>query len=136
MKEIRIATWNLCLGMFQKRDYIRDLLFRKKIDVLNMQEVELNPDTDPKYLSIKGFKLELGVNEDKIRVGTYVSNKIKYKRRMDLETKNSNIVIIDLLQNNKLRIVNLYRPFNPKYLGEKDFFNMQVKACKRITDMT
>jgi hypothetical protein len=72
---------NLCLGQTKKRDYVRELLLKEDIDILKLQEAEMTPSTDPKMLSIKGYKVELGKNSGKIRTVMYIKNKIKYKEK-------------------------------------------------------
>ena len=39
-EKIKVATWNLCLGITNKRDYIRTVLEDMDIDIMNMQETE------------------------------------------------------------------------------------------------
>ncbi len=100
-----------------------------------MQETELKPNTSPAHLSIKGFALELETNDHKIRVGTYISNSIKYKRRNDLEMKNGHMIVIDLLSGQGLRMVNIYRSFKPDDAGEITFFENQLSCLESlITD--
>ena len=110
---LKIATWNLCLGLSNKRDYVRNLLIDEKLDILNMQETDLHPNTDSKHLSIKGYKLELEKNSEKIRVRIFVSNKVKYRRRTDLEIENGHMIVLDLKLKSDVRIINMYRPFTP-----------------------
>jgi len=69
---LNIATWNLCLGLFHKKDYVRNLLYENDIDILNLQETELGPDIDLNNLNIKGYVLEVETNEKKKRVATYI----------------------------------------------------------------
>ena len=66
------------------------------------------------------------MNNTKARVATYISNKIRYKRRTDLETRGSHIIILDIGTKSKTRIINLYRPFYPIDATERDFFTMQL----------
>ena len=47
------------------------------------------------------------------RVGIYISKRLNYIRRTDLEGTNSHIVIIDLVES-KLRVINIYRSFSPQ----------------------
>jgi hypothetical protein len=93
---LRIATWNLCLGISNKRDYIRSILIQEKIDILNMQETELDPQTDSCALDIRRYRLELEINEYKIRTRIYISNKLKCTRKADLELANCHIIVLDL----------------------------------------
>jgi exonuclease III len=88
MQEITIATWNVCLGLSKKRDYIREMLTELEIDILNLQETELNPTLNMDLVCIKGYKLEAEQNDEKVRTATYIRNGIEYKRRRDLEMQN------------------------------------------------
>ena len=49
---IKIATLNLCLGLKNKRDLIKDILVRNKIDILALQETELEPSLDLNLVNI------------------------------------------------------------------------------------
>ena len=92
----KIATWNLCLGLSNKKDYISHVLNREKINICSQQECEVTGNIEEKYLSIKNFKLKLEENDVKKRAGFYINNQINYIRRKDLETKNFHVVIIDV----------------------------------------
>ena len=84
---MKIATWNLCLGLFHKKDYVRSLLDENEIDLLALQETELLPNIDTKNLQIKGYSLEVENNEKKKRVAIYIKNTTNYQRREDLEDR-------------------------------------------------
>ena len=111
-----------------KIDYIKSCLQKHGIDILNKQETEIKPDVPLKILNIPGYSIEVEQNQTKIRVATYISNRTKYKRRIDIEQKDSHIIIFDVNTgaNNKIRMVNLYRPFTPISLSEKE----QLHYCK------
>ena len=53
----KIATWNLCLGLLDKIDYVKNCPYYHRIDVLNLQETELRPDVPSKTLHIPGYSL-------------------------------------------------------------------------------
>ena len=59
-------------------------------------------------MHIPGYTIELETNQAKLRFASYVSNKINYKRRHDLKSQNSHIVIPHITPSNKIRIINLY----------------------------
>ena len=61
------------------------LLKKHNIDILNLQETEIKTDVPLKILHIPGYSIEVESNKDKRRVATYVSNRMKYRRRHDLE---------------------------------------------------
>jgi exonuclease III len=111
---LKIATWNLCLGLFHKKDYVRKLLNENEIDILNLQETELETGLDLKNLHIRGYVLESETNEKKIRVVTYIRNTITYTRRADLESPNLHLIILDIKNEDNLRVITLYRTFNPQ----------------------
>ena len=97
------------------------LLKKHNIDILNLQETEIKTDVPLKILHIPGYSIEVESNKDKRRVATYVSNRIKYRRRHDLERENINLIIIDIGTNNKYRLFNIYRLFNPINVTERVF---------------
>ena len=68
---LKIATLNLCLGLKNKKDFVRDILASNEIDILLIQETEISPDFDCQILSIPGYILELENNTHKRRVGIY-----------------------------------------------------------------
>ena len=102
------------------------------LDILNLQETEIKADLNEKTLLIPGYSLETEKNQHTKRVASYISNSIKYRRRKDLEQDNSHMIILDIGENNQLRIINLYRPFNPRTYTEREFFNNQLATIDRI----
>ena len=60
-----------------------------------MQEIELEPGTNPSMLTIKNYRLEVETNSVKKRVGVYVMNGIKSIRNY-LEGVDSNLLIFDI----------------------------------------
>ena len=52
-----------------------------------------------------GYRIETEKNSSCSRVSIYVSNKLDFVRRADLEGTDSNILIIDLVGTNKTRII-------------------------------
>ena len=131
-EQIRIATWNLCLGLFHKKDYVKSLLLKNKIDVLNLQETEIKINTNEKTMHIPGYSLETEKSTSTKRVATYISNNVKYRRRSDLEDSNNHLIILDLGTRHTTRIINLYRPFNPTSHTEREFFNKQISKLDQI----
>ena len=91
-----VATWNLCLGLFHKKDYVKELLKSKHISILNLTENELKSDLNCNLLNIPGFVLE---DEN--------STFVKYNRRKDLEMQNRQMVVLDLNGANETRMVNM-----------------------------
>ena len=135
---IKIATWNLCLGLFHKKDYVRSILHEHKLDVLTLQETEINQETDIANLNIKGYTIEVESNEKKMRIATYIRNDLPYKRRHDLEEKNVHLMIIDVESNPVIRLIPIYRTFQPQDgTTSRDHLNKQLKIIdKNITPTT
>ncbi len=127
----KIASLNLCLGLPNKKYLIKELLYDLNIDVLCMQETEISPHLDPELLSLPGYFFEPEINNTKIRAGVYVKSSLNYVRRKDLESSGLHLVIIDLISNGKLRIINIYRPFNPPGgVSAFEFFRLQINQIK------
>ena len=106
---LKIASWNTCLGLFHKKDYVRDLLRENEIDILALQETEINEDLDLNNLKISGYTLETESNDEKRRVVIYVRSSLTYKRRSDLEKKNLHLIVLDVETKPSLRLITLYR---------------------------
>ena len=45
-KNLKIATLNLCLGLKNKKDLVKEILMSNEIDILAMQEIELESNFD------------------------------------------------------------------------------------------
>ena len=108
---IKIATLNLCLGLRNKKFLVKNILDENEIDILCMQETEVSDDINTKELMTSRYRLELETNSVKSRVGFYITKKLIYIRRNDLEGLNSNVIIIDVAGSSTLRIINIYRTF-------------------------
>ena len=130
---IKIATLNLCLGIKNKKNAVKKLIEEDKIDILCLQETELQNDFPIKLLTFRGYNYENESNTTKSRCGIYVSNKISYIRRDDLEITNMHVMIVNLNDKNKTRIINVYRPFNPVNTTQKQFFLNQLQVIANNT---
>ena len=65
------------------------------------------------------------------RVAVYIKNNIKYLRRKELEGNDCNLLIIDLLGINELRVINIYRSFAPQHnISQRDKFILQLETIK------
>ena len=58
MMDIKIATLNLCLGLQQKKNLVKQIIIDEQIDVLCMQETEINKNLDHSLLSFPGYNIE------------------------------------------------------------------------------
>ena len=54
---LQIVTWNSCLGLFGKFDYIKTYLAENGPDILFIQEAELTAKIDPSYLQVRNYNL-------------------------------------------------------------------------------
>jgi exonuclease III len=125
---IKLSTWNICLGLKNKKDYIYQVIDEKEIDVCLLQEVEIDKDYDANLLTKGQFKIEVEKNKVKARVAILIKDNVEYVRRRDLEGEDLGIVIIDLIGINKFRVINLYRSFNPNNnMPPLQFFNSQLQ---------
>jgi exonuclease III len=131
---LKIATWNLCLGLFHKKDYVRTLLYENNIDILTLQETELSPELQLENLQIKGYSIEVENNNKKRRVAIYIKNSISYKRRVDLEKENLHIIILDVESSPPARIITIYRTFNPQCgCTPRENFRKQLNTISNAT---
>ena len=64
-EQVKIATWNLCLGLLNKKDYVDYKLKEENIDICCLQECEVPPNLDEKTLTLNNFKIELKLNQRK-----------------------------------------------------------------------
>jgi exonuclease III len=101
------------LGLPNKKYLIKEFLYDPKIDVMCIQETDISPQLTPDLPSLQGYFLESESNDTKICTGIYVKSTLNYVRRKDLESSRLHLVTIDLISKSKLRIINMYRPFNP-----------------------
>ncbi len=56
---LKVCTWNVCLGLKYKLIYVRELLQKNSIDILCIQEAEIAADDEKRILEIPNYSLEL-----------------------------------------------------------------------------
>ena len=128
---IKIGTLNLCLGLANKKNIVKQLIIEEKIDILCLQETELNINLNHDLLSFPTYCFESEINKNKSRVGVYIHQNVNYVRRSDLEGCNKHILIIDIKSKRDLRLITIYRPFNtPDGSQPRDFFSNQLDLIK------
>ena len=110
---IKIATWNLCLGLSNKKDYVYETLNSDNIDICLFQEVEIDKNIDIKNLTSKNYRLEVETITQKARCAVALKNDVAFVRRNDLEDIDLSMIVIDINNTVKYRIINIYRQFNP-----------------------
>ena len=110
---VNIASWNVCLGLKRKKEYVKSMIIRENIDICCIQECEIKPDFPDNILTFRNFNLEVETNLVKSRCCIYIRDSISYIRRKDLEGKDNNLVIITVnLESLKYLIINVYRSFS------------------------
>ena len=129
--DLKISTLNCCLGIKSKKETIKSLAYDNKIDIFCMQEIELENGYSADLLSFPNYRLEVESNVVKSRVGVYISNNVQYVRRQDLEGMNAHLIVIDIKASVEVRIINIYRCFNPQEgITSKEKFLMQLNLIK------
>ena len=125
--KINLGTLNLCLGLTNKKEIVKRLINDENIDILCLQETELTNNLDHNLMSFPGYVYETENNDECSRVGCYLSTRVTYTRRTDLEGKNAHLIVLDVKANKDIRIINVYRSFNPiNYHSPYEFFKYQM----------
>ena len=68
-----IASWNLCLGLSNKKDLVTDYLSKNNINACCVQETEIPINYPEEILDCNNYILELELNEVKKRSGIYIT---------------------------------------------------------------
>ena len=125
---IKVATRNICLGLKNKKETIYKYLHKFNIKICALQEVEINNDYNHELLSSKDYKIETEKASTKARNSTLMHNSI-YERKSELKGEDNFIVIVDVNMSTKLRVINVYRSFNPpNNQNPKDAFERQLST--------
>ena len=61
----KLGTWNLCLGLSNKKDIITSYLKLNNVDLCCLQETEMPNNFPENVLSTGGCNLELELNDGK-----------------------------------------------------------------------
>ena len=64
-KNTKLATWNLCLGLPNKKDLVTKILSSNNICACCVQETEIPTDYPEEILDCNGYILELELNNQK-----------------------------------------------------------------------
>ena len=130
---LKISTWNICLGLKSKKNYVKEKILEEKIDICCIQECDIDANYPVNALSFSGYNIEVETNTKKARCCTYIKNDIIYIRRRDLEGEDNNLVILETGMHDKKFIVNLYRSFSPQNgVTPNERFTMQLECIKRM----
>ena len=93
---LNLATWNLCLGLVNKKDYVSEMIKKKELDICCMQETDVPNSFDINLLKFSGYSIYLENNTSKSRCGIYVKNNVQHYRRNELEGENSGLIIFQI----------------------------------------
>ena len=74
IKNIKIATWNLCLGLKNKKDYVSKVINEQKLDIVCLQETDIETSYPINILTFKGYNFLSENNTIKSRAGIYINN--------------------------------------------------------------
>ena len=130
---VKIASWNLCLGLKKKKEYVLNTLRQEKIDICLLQEVDIPRDYPTNILSSKDYKLEVEKSTVKSRCAILIKNNIDYTRREDLESIDLSLCVIDVNGSENWRIINCYRLFNPpNNQSQSEHFALQLERTNDI----
>ena len=125
---ITLGTWNLCLGLRNKKDYVSKMINEHKVDIMCLQEIDIEANYPHNILSFKGYNFLTENNSIKARAGMYINNTITYQRRSDLEKMDCGIIIVDVNLPEEYRIICLYRVFSPNnQTTQYDYFKNQME---------
>ena len=114
MQNLKLCTWNVCLGAKYKKHHIKSLLEEHSIDILCIQEAEIKHDDDTSLLDIQGYSVEIEkeVYMEKCRTMLYVKNSIKYTRQITIEKPGGHIILLKIECENKvICLASIYRTY-------------------------
>jgi exonuclease III len=72
----KIGTLNLCLGLANKKELVKNLIYEENIDVLCLQETELANNLDHHLMNFPNYRYESEINDSCSRVGYYLKTNI------------------------------------------------------------
>ena len=78
---IKVATWNIWLGLKNKKDYVYEKLLQEKIDICALQEVEVDKTYPHSLLTSKDYTIEIEQASAKARNAFVINKRINYTRR-------------------------------------------------------
>ena len=148
---ITVCHWNCASGLSKKLDDIYLAIVELKPTVIFISEADWKKHQDDRLIQIKGYKLhnsESLEKHGKSRIIAYTRDGVDLKRRNDLESPDSEIIIFDKQSNNTSnfdRIIGLYRPFTgsdgdkssggtwTRFLHLLEVVNVALDGCHRAT---
>ena len=130
MKNLIIASLNVCLGLFNKLDYVKQCLRNYDIDILFVQECEISQLSDHNIYTIPNYELSLPktIKQGKARLCVYIRSEISV----------SIIIPDDFIELITVRITGtdctihgFYRPFKLiSHQGYSDYMNAVITHAR------
>jgi len=112
MINLKIATWNICLGMFHKIQIIKNIIYSENLDLLLLNETELTENHDQQFLKITGYDLITPMNRTTTRIAGYIKSNLDY----EICQSNQRLETISVKISN-LKILGVYRGFKIPHHG-------------------
>ena len=131
MKKLKIASWNVCLGVSNKLEYITRLLNSDQIDVLFIQEAEIRNQTNIEFYKVKNYTLIISntLPDGKARLCCYVKNDVKFQ----VNTVQNNVIELISIKISDLTINGIYRPFRtPHHNNQVEYFTDLINGMRDI----
>ena len=133
--DVKLATWNICLGLANKKDLVSNTILENGIDICVMQEIDIAPGYDSNLLTFNGYNLLTENSNDKQRLGMYIKNGVDYSRKDELEGLGNGLIIVDVKLHTTIRIIGLYRIFNPPgNVTQRGYFTAQLQLVKNAAE--
>ena len=109
-KQIKICTWNVCLGILHKIHLVKKFVLENSIDILCVQEAEVKTEDNMELIRIHGYSLEIEKTSEMFtrRSLMYVKDGINYQRLSTNEKENAHIICVRLFSCN-LNLASIYR---------------------------
>jgi len=122
---LKIFSWNACLGVFNKLNYVTSTIMNDSPDVFFIQEAEINHDLENSLIQIQNYDLIRSENFPKSRLICYVKNSLKFS----FQTFNG--IELILVKTKNYDIFGLYCPFKlSETINRLDYLKSMIEAIK------
>ena len=140
-----VCHWNCASGITNKLDDIKNAICELKPTVIYISEADRKSQHDDKLIQIQGYKLHNAASLEKhgkSRIIAYTKDGVNLRRRLDLESPDTEMIIFDKQIQNSTdedRIIGLYRPFtgpngDKSSNGTWERFNHLVSTINKAVD--
>ena len=111
-KQIKICTWNVCLGILHKIHLVKEFVLENNIDILCIQEAEVKTEDNMELFRIHGYSLEIEKTSEVYtkRSVMYIKDGINYQRLTANEKENAHVICIRLFGCN-LNLASIYQTY-------------------------